>query len=269
MANAWENVFEMPVAGRSKKPRSSGFTMVIDKCLGVKQTEDLMELASEWIDDIKLTFGTSAFYTEDVLRRKNEIIRSHGVDVMPGGTFLEVAVWQKRVPEYLKRAKELGFTMIEVSDGTIEIPADLRKDVIRRGMDAGFRVISEVGKKDPNEKVAAAKMHEQIAADLELGVYKVIVEAREAGKGVGIYDKDGKIVEDEIDSIVTGLADTNVLVWEAPIKNQQQHLILRFGCNVNLGNIPPEEILALEALRQGLRGDTLKNAYLSNPQFTK
>ncbi len=269
MANAWENVFEMPVSGRTRKPRTSGFTMVIDKCLGVRQTEDLMELASEWIDDIKLTFGTSAFYTDDVLRRKNELIRSHGVDVMPGGTFFEVAIWQGRVQEYLKRAKELGFTMIEVSDGTIEVSPDLRREIIQRSLDAGLRVISEVGKKDPDEKIATELMHEEIASDLELGVYKVIVEAREAGKGVGIYDKEGKVKEDEIDAIVSGVRDPNDLVWEAPIKNQQQHLILRFGCNVNLGNVPPEEILALEALRQGLRGDTLKKAYTANPSFQR
>ena len=269
MANAWEKVFEMPVPGRSRKPRESGFTMVIDKCLGVRQTEDLMELAADWIDDIKLTFGTSAFYSADILQKKNEIIRAAGVDVMPGGTFLEVAIWQGRVPEYLERAKELGFTMIEVSDGTIEISSDARKDIIKRALDAGFKVISEVGKKDPNEKIATEIMHEEIACDLGLGVFKVIVEAREAGKGVGIYDKDGKVKEDEIDAIISGVKDPNCLVWEAPIKNQQQHLIMRFGCNVNLGNIPPEEILALEALRQGLRGDTLKQAYNANPRFAK
>jgi phosphosulfolactate synthase len=243
--------------------------MVIDKCLGVRQTEDLMELAAQWIDDIKLTFGTSAFYSEDVLRRKNEVIRAHGVDVMPGGTFLEVAIWQSRIPEYLRRAKKLGFSMIEVSDGTIEVCSDVRADVIKRALDAGFPVISEVGKKDPDERIATEQMHEQIACDLGLGVFKVIVEAREAGKGVGIYDKEGKVKEDEIDDIVSGVRDPNDLVWEAPLKNQQQHLILRFGPNVNLGNVPPEEILALEALRQGLRGDTLKKAYTQNPTYGK
>ncbi len=269
MKNAWENVFKSPIEGRSQKPRTTGFTMIIDKCLGLRQTEDLMELASEWIDDIKLTFGTSAFYDATLLQRKNEIIRAAGVDVMPGGTFLEVAIWQGSVPQYLKRAKELGFSMIEVSDGTIDVPADVRKDVIKRALDAGFKVISEVGKKNPDEKIATELMHEQIASDLELGVFKVIVEAREAGKGVGIFDKDGKVKEDEIDAIIAGVKDPNDLVWEAPLKNQQQHLILRFGCNVNLGNVPPEEILALEALRQGLRGDTLKMAYNMNPDYKK
>jgi len=107
-------------------------------------------------------------------------------------------------------------------------------------------------------------MHHEIKADLEEGVYGVIVESREAGKGVGIYDKEGKVKADEIDQIISGVDDATCLIWEAPLKNQQQYLISRFGPNVNLGNVPPEEILALEALRQGLRGDTLKRAYLND-----
>ena len=269
MECAWDNVFDMPVAGRSDKPRSTGFTMLIDKGLGPAATEDLVETAGHVIDDVKLTFGTSAFYGEDLLIRKNEILRDADIDVMPGGTFLEVAVWQGRYPEYLARARELGFNAIEVSDGTIEMDAQTRKDTIKRALDAGFRVISEVGKKDPNEKIAFSLMHEEIASDLELGAFKVIVEARAAGKGVGIFDKDGKVKDDEVDSIVAGVDDPGVLIWEAPIKNQQQHLILRFGTNVNLGNIPPEDILALEALRCGLRGDTLKQAYLANKAYEK
>jgi len=267
MALAWEGVFEMPCPGRSRKPRKNGFTMVIDKGLGLPRTQDLIETAAEVVDDVKLTFGTSAFYDGDLLKRKNEMLRAAGIDCMPGGTFLEVSVWQRRYPQFLKRAKDLGFSMIEVSDGTIEMSAETRKDCIKRALDAGFRVISEIGKKDPSEKVSLSLMHEQIASDLALGVYKVIVEAREAGKNVGIYDKDGKTRMDEVDAILSGVKDPDVLVWEAPLKNQQQDLILRFGVNVNLGNIPPEDVLALEALRQGLRGDTLKRAYLADPEF--
>lgn len=166
--------------------------------------------------------------------------------------------------KYLGRAKELGFSAIEVSDGTIEIDENTRESVIKKALDAGFKVITEVGKKDPNEKVAAEIMHRQIKADMAAGAFKVIVEAREAGKGVGIYDKEGKIIEDEFETIIAGVADPDVLIWEAPIKNQQQQLILRFGSNVNLGNVPPADILALEALRVGLRGDTLKRAYLAS-----
>ncbi|HIE51022.1 MAG TPA: phosphosulfolactate synthase [Armatimonadetes bacterium] len=258
---AWEGTFTMPLKGRSQKPRVEGFTMVIDKGLGLRATKDLLEMAAEWIDDIKLTFGTSAFYSEEILKRKIDLIRNAGVEVMPGGTFLEVAIWQGVYDGFLRRAKDLGFTMIEVSDGTIQMDAQTRARAIGKALDAGFRVISEVGKKDPAEKVPLAQLHEQIAADLANGAFKVIVEAREAGKGVGIYDEEGRIKEEEVEAIVSGVADPNCLLWEAPLKSQQQQLILRFGPNVNLGNIPPEDVLALEALRQGLRGDTLKQAY--------
>ena len=117
-----------------------------------------------------------------------------------------------------------------------------------------------MGKKSPDEKVASAEMHRQVAHDLELGASIVIVEAREAGKGVGVFDKSGAVDESEVDSIVAGVADPSKLMWEAPLKNQQQYMILRFGTNVSLGNVPTTDVLALEALRQGLRGDTLKKA---------
>ena len=180
-----------------------------------------------------------------------------------------MALWQKRYPEYLNRCKELGFNAIEVSDGTIEYDLETRRDCIKRAVDMGFRVLTEVGKKAPTEKVALDLMHKEIASDLECGAFKVIVEAREAGKGVGIFDADGKVKDDEIDGIVAGVDDPTKLEWEAPLKSQQQHLILRFGPNVNLGNVPPGDILALEALRSGLRGDTLKKAWEANKEWTE
>ena len=257
---AWEGVFDMPQPGRSMKPRTDGFTMVLDKGLGRYATQDLMDTAADYIDSVKFTFGTSAFYDEDVLREKVEIVTSAGVDIYPGGTFLEVTVWQGRYVDYLKRAKELGFTAIEVSDGTVQMADEVRADCIKRALDAGFKVVTEVGKKSPDEKVASAEMHRQVAHDLELGASIVIVEAREAGKGVGVFDKSGAVDESEVDSIVAGVADPSKLMWEAPLKNQQQYMILRFGTNVSLGNVPTTDVLALEALRQGLRGDTLKKA---------
>jgi phosphosulfolactate synthase len=257
---AWEGVFRMPEPGRSMKPRSNGFTMVLDKGLGRNATEDLMATAADYIDFVKFSFGTSAFYDEKVLREKVEIVTGAGVDIYPGGTFLEVTVWQNRYADYLRRAQELGFTGIEVSDGTLNMTDEVRADCIKRALDAGFKVLSEVGKKSPDEKVAAAEMHRLIAHDLELGATLVIVEAREAGKGVGVFDKSGAVDEAEVDRIVAGVADLDKLMWEAPIKNQQQYMILRFGNNISLGNVPTTDVLAMEALRQGLRGDTLKRA---------
>lgn len=259
---AWEGAFRIPYPGRTRKPRKTGLTMVIDKGLGQHVLKDLIQCAGDYIDIIKLTFGTSAFYDKDVLKEKNDLIASSGIDVMPGGTFLEVAVWQNSLEVYLKRARLLGFTAIEISDGTIEMNKSLRKETIKRSADQGFKVITEVGKKDPEEAPSLDVIHELIAEDLACGAFKVIIEAREAGRGVGIFDREGKTNKNEIDRILSGGADFNNLIWEAPLKNQQQDLIFRFGLNVNLGNIPPEEVLALEALRQGVRGDTLKQAYL-------
>lgn len=260
---AWEGIFKIPCPGRSAKPRRTGLTMVIDKGLGEHLLRDLIRTAGDYIDIIKLTFGTSAFFSRVELRKKNELITGAGIDVMPGGTFLEVSVWQKALPAYLERALELGFTAIEVSDGTIEMDRPARRDAIRRALGYGFKVITEVGKKDPAEAPSSKVVHELIREDLGNGAFKVIIEAREAGRGVGIFDGEGRTKAEEIDLILSGGSEPDDLVWEAPLKNQQQDLILRFGVNVNLGNIPPEEVLAMEALRQGLRGDTMKRAYLS------
>lgn len=258
---AWEGVLEPPVKGRTEKPREAGVTMVIDKGLGISAIKDLVNTAASYIDIVKFTFGTSAFYSREICKEKIRLLKEADIHVMPGGTFLEVSVWKGKYDEYLKRAKELGFDTIEVSDGTIEIPSATREMIIKKAIANGFLVVSEVGKKDPTEEIAISLMHETIEKDLEWGSFKVIVEAREAGKGVGIFDKEGKVKEDEVSEIISGIKDVNSLIWEAPIKNQQQYLIMRFGSNVNLGNIPPQDILALEALRQGLRGDTLKRAY--------
>jgi phosphosulfolactate synthase len=264
MKKAWEDVIRMPVGGRTEKPRKDGVTMVIDKIMGIHRIEDLISSSGDYIDVIKLTFGTSAFYDEAFLKNKNEKLKAANIDVMPGGTFFEIAVWQDVLDNYLKKAKELGFTAIEISDGTIDIDPPTRRDAIKKALDMQFKVYSEVGKKDPKDAIPLSVMHQMIHDDLESGSFKVIIEAREAGKGVGIFDADGKIKEDEVEAIIEGVEDLNSVLWEAPIKNQQQALILRCGTNVNLGNVPPDEILALEALRQAVRGDTLKREYLKN-----
>jgi len=142
MTRAWEGVFRMPEPGRSMKPRTNGFTMVLDKGLGRHAVEDLMATAADYIDFLKFSFGTSAFYDEKVLREKVEIVTGAGVGIYPGGTFLEVTVWQSSYADYLRRAKELGFTAIEVSDGTLQMSDEVRADCIKRALDAGFEVIT-------------------------------------------------------------------------------------------------------------------------------
>ncbi len=267
MKKAWEEVITFPLEGRSKKPRTTGLTMVIDKGMGLNTIRDLLETSGDYIDIIKLTFGTSAFYDKEYLREKNSLIASSGIDVMPGGTFLEIAYWQKKIDLYLEQAKELGFSAIEISDGTIQLDLEDRQNLIKKTLRKDFKVLTEVGKKDPREVIPISLIHQLIRSDLESGAFKVIIEAREAGKGVGIFDSQGKTKDEELENIISRVDDLDCLLWEAPLKNQQQMFLLRWGPNVNLGNIPPGDILALEALRQGVRGDTLKRAYLAQKDW--
>jgi phosphosulfolactate synthase len=266
---AWEGVVDTPVRDRLAKPRESGWTMVIDKVLGLNAVDDLMQIAAPYIDVVKLTFGTSAFFRFDVLKEKVRTITAHGVACMPGGTLGEVAIWQRAFDRYLDRARELGFTAMEISDGTIEMDGRTRADAITHAVKAGFRVLSEVGKKDPSDAQPMAVLADVVNADLDHGAFMVIMEAREAGKGVGIYDASGLPREAEIDAFLAGVRDPSRVLWEAPLGPQQRYLVQRFGPNVNLGNIAPEDILALEALRCGLRGDTLKRAWLANRTYTR
>lgn len=256
---AWQDTLAgFPLPGHCGKPRQSGCTMLLDKRLGLNETRDLLELACDYIDIIKLTFGTSALYPESVLRDKIRLIRFYGVDVFPGGTLFEIVIWQNRLDPFLQRAAELGFTGIEISDGTIPLSTQERRRAIQSAKTQGFKVVTEVGKKN-GAPIPVLRMQQIIADDLEHGADKVIIEGRESGKGVGIFDKEGKIKEAEVEALVHGLPSLEpYLMWEAPLKNQQVSLIKRFGPNVNLGNIAPEESLALEALRCGLRGDTLE-----------
>jgi phosphosulfolactate synthase len=264
LGEGWQGVFDFPYKERNKKPRIIGQTMVIDKGLGLTEVKELLDTAANYIDYIKLGFGTSALYSANLLEKKIALVKSYGVDIYPGGTFLEIAMLQNNLAPYLERAKKLGFTCIEVSDGTIEMSQKMRKEAIDRAHQMGFKVLSEVGKKDSRDELSDTKILEQIQFDIEYGVYKVIVEGRESGKGVVIYDENGVIKEAELEKMIKGISQSEKILWEAPLKNQQKELIMCFGPNVSLGNIHPEDVLALEALRLGLRGDTLRNYIINN-----
>lgn len=262
---AWGNILAFPRPGRRYKPRRDGLTMVIDKGLGLTETRDLLELAADYIDSIKLTFGTSAFYPASILQEKTQLCRRYGVDIFPGGTFLEIALIQGALGRFLTRAQELGFNAIEVSDGTITMTPQTRLWVIEQALAAGFKVITEVGKKHPADQLPVEQMVAQVRADLDAGAAHVIVEGRESGVGVGIYGADGHVKQSDLEAILAAVPHPEQLIWEAPLKLQQQSLILRLGTNVNLGNIPPGDVLALEALRVGLRGDTLREQLRQAP----
>jgi phosphosulfolactate synthase len=258
---AWQNLLpdladERPVV----RPREKGLTMLLDRSQGLRQTEDLLELVGDYIDQIKLSFGTSVFLDEAVLRHKIDLIRSYGIDIFPGGTLMEATVVRGVYPQYVEWAKALGFTALEISDGTITLSRQTRDEAIKRALDAGFKVISEVGKKDASIYIPPSQLCDQIAGDLAVGADKVIIEARESGMGIGIYDQNGNVRHDEMDAIIRGLGDSRGdIIWEAPNPKQQATLIKRCGSCVNLGNVKPEDVLGLEALRTGLRFDTFRH----------
>lgn len=256
---AWGDLFDDLVKQRQIKPRSCGLTMIIDKQSGLGSTLELLETASAWIDHYKIGFGTSVFLQETMLRKKIELLIDADILVYPGGTLTEVALYYNRFDSYLKRVKELGFNGIEISDGTLNISDRARQDVIKRALDAGFRVVSEVGKKNPQHIFSPEQAAEQILADLKLGAENVIVEARESGRGVGVCKSDGTIKQNDVDTIIKIIGESrNRIIWEAPLKEQQIEFITKIGTNVNLGNIAPAQILELEAMRSNLRYETFR-----------
>jgi phosphosulfolactate synthase len=258
MSKAYESIFpELAIRGR--KPRTRGVTMLLDKCQGPSATQDLLKMSGDYIDFWKMSYGTSALLDDRFLREKIQTIRDHGVMVHPGGTLAEYAIMRGVCHEYVRHAKDLGFTAVEISDGTIDVSPDTRRDAIRYALDIGLTVISEVGKKDPKEQPAPEKLAEQAIGDFEAGVSWVIVDARESGRGVGIFDADGVVREEALDSMVDILKDhLDNMIWETPLKKQQEYFVLRFGPNVGLGNIQPRDILSVESLRTGIRFETFR-----------
>ncbi|MBE0467557.1 MAG: phosphosulfolactate synthase, partial [Candidatus Desulforudis sp.] len=148
----WREMVAFPLTGRSKKPRRKGLSMVLDKGLGLGETEDFLDIAGDHVDLVKLGFGTSALYPDGILQKKINLVRRYGVDIYPGGTFLEVAIAQGRLLPFLQTAKKLGFTAVEVSDGTLFLDLEIRRKAISLATELGFKVLAEVGKKDPNDR---------------------------------------------------------------------------------------------------------------------
>lgn len=255
---AWDAIVGNLIGDRTAKPRAAGVTMVMDTGVGLGQLRDTLELAGHCIDHWKFGFGTSVFHEKSTLQDKLEMLAEYDVLTFPGGTLLEVALVERHCRDYMKHAKALGFGAVEISDGTIPMPAFRRKNIIRCALDAGLVPITEVGKKDPRRQPSAAQIAEQALQDLEQGARWVVMEGRESGRAVGIYDDCGRVIDGAVEEIglLVGEA-TDRLVWEAPLKEQQSYLIHKFGTNVGLGNIHPGQILAVESLRSRLRFDTL------------
>ncbi len=256
-----EGVYGFPVPGREEPPRKSGLTMVIDMGSGIDQTRDLLDYAGRYIDILKISSGTAALYSENVLRRKVELIRSYGIEVESGGSHYEIANWKGVRKEYYQRLIDLGINVVEVADGHLPMSDKERLDSIREAKDMGLMVATEVGKKDPRENIKAPTIVQQFDENIEAGSDYIIIEGKASGMDVGIFDEKGNINEDELAEIVSGITDMNKVIWEAPLRLQEQALILRFGPNVNLGNIFPNEVYPLELMRNGLMLMPLINAY--------
>ena len=258
MTKAWTSIFP-ELAARSRKPRTRGVTMILDKCQGPAATSDLLAMSGDYIDFWKMSYGTSALLDDGFLRQKIETIRQHGVIVHPGGTLAEYAIMRGVCCDYVRHTQALGFNGIEISDGTIDVPQDIRRDAIRYACDLGLTVLSEVGKKDPREQPSPQQLAEQALTDFESGVSWVIVDARESGRGVGVFDEEGSVREESLDVMVDMLKDhLDHMIWETPLKKQQEYFILRFGPHVGLGNIQPRDVLALESMRTGIRFETFR-----------
>ena len=241
---------------RTQKPRKTGLTQVLDKGLSIVEVEGLLEVAESYVDVVKFGWATSVVVEN--FEGKLEAFRRHGIAVCCGGSLFELAVHRKKLNEYIAFLADHGFKHVEVSDGTIVIPLAEKLRYIER-MAKHFTVFSEVGRKDRTHVVAPRRWVDQIKSELGAGSWKVIVEGRESGT-VGIYHSSGEIKAGLIDEIQMQI-DTGKIIFEAPRKPQQVWFVKHFGPNVNLGNVPPEDVISLETIRQGLRADTLLFEY--------
>lgn len=245
------NLSQIPV--RTQQPRTSGLTMVMDKGLSINEVHNFMSVGGPHVDIVKLGFGTS-FVTPN-LRQKIEAYQSYNVPIYFGGTLFEAFLIRNQFEDYINVCKDYGIQYMEVSDGSISIPHAEKCGYIEKLTKHGT-VLSEVGSKDAAHIIPPYKWIELMRAELEAGSSYVIAEAREAGN-VGIYRGSGEVREGLVQEILTQIPEEKI-IWEAPQKAQQLYFLELIGCNVNLGNIAPNEILALEAMRVGLRGDTFE-----------
>jgi phosphosulfolactate synthase len=236
---------------RPIKPRNSGLTMVMDKGLSIREAEDFMSVGSEYTDYVKLGFGTSLITPG--FEKKIKIYKKAGVIPYFGGTLFEAFIIRDMFTGFIEFLDKYEIDLVEVSDGSYDIEPARKLEYIGRLSERGT-VISEVGSKKKNVVYSPDQWVAMMAAELKAGSVKVIAEARESGTS-GIYNEDGSINNLIICAIADNVKLENV-IWEAPMKSQQSWFIKNFGANVNLGNIAPNEIISLETLRLGLRGDT-------------
>ena len=244
--------FTLPfIPSRTDKPRNQGITMMMDKGLGLRETEDFIEASAHLTDIVKFGFGTS-YVTKD-FEAKIKLYKSAGIRPYLGGTLFEAFYARGCYDDYMRVLDKYNLDLVEISDGSIIIPHKEKCKMIKQ-MSKYRTVLSEVGSKDSGIMISPAKWVNSMKAELDAGSWKVIAEGREAGN-VGVFRPNGTAHTMLINRIVAKVAPESIL-WEAPQKNQQVWFIKLFGAEVNLGNIGPNDIIPLECLRLGLRGDT-------------
>lgn len=239
------------IPNRASKPRESGLTMVMDKGLGIRQAEDFVESCGPYVDLVKLGFGSSMVTPN--LEKKISVYREAGIPVYLGGTLLEAFIIRNQFDDYRKLLDKLKLTHAEVSDGSITLSHEKKCEIIRT-LAKQVTVITEVGSKEEGIIIHPNKWIEMIERELKAGAWKVIAEARESGT-VGIYRPNGKAHVVLINKILAKVP-ADKIIWETPNKSGQAYFINLIGANVNLGNIAPNEVIAVESLRLGLRSDT-------------
>ncbi|MAQ47911.1 MAG: phosphosulfolactate synthase [Flavobacteriales bacterium] len=240
---------------RTIKPREKGLTMVMDKGISTVEAEGLMETSEGFIDIIKFGFGTSLISKN--ISKKIKLYKKHNIKIYLGGTLFEAYIARNLFTEYCNLIKELELNTVEISDGSIKMDHNKKCEYINQLANQNITVFSEVGYKSSNKILAPSKWIELMAKELEAGSWKVIAEARESGN-VGLYRSGGEVRSDLIEEILTKIPKEKIL-WEAPKKQQQVFFIKLLGPNVNLGNIGTNDVIPLECLRLGLRGDTFFN----------
>jgi len=251
-----DGFLDLPV--RAPKPRHNGLTHVLDKGLNLRDIEGLFDTAGDYVDIVKLGWGTS--YVTKNLEKKIALYRSFGTPVVCGGTLFEVVVARGKLEEYKSWLLEQRFSHVEISDGAIEIPRERKLELIAE-FAQDFTVLSEVGSKDADVNYAPYLWVQWSKEELEAGAWKVITEARESGTA-GIFRPTGELRTGLVDELAHEL-DVGDLIFEAPTKAAQAWFVKHLGPEVNLGNIPPEEVIPLETLRLGLRADTIEEMLLS------
>jgi phosphosulfolactate synthase len=245
------NVTLPHIPKRTKRPRKDGITMVMDKGLSLSQAKEMVESSGEFVDFVKLGFGTSVITKN--LEEKIKIYKEAGIKTYFGGTLFEAFIVRGMFDEYRAYIEKFGVDTVEVSDGSIEIKHDKKCEYISK-LAKDYTVLSEVGSKEESVIIHPALWIKMMTKELDAGSWKVIAEARESGT-VGIYRSSGHAHTSLVGKITNSVKQENI-IWEAPNKSQQVWWIKQLGANVNLGNIAPHEAISLETLRLGLRGDT-------------